>query len=107
MDPRFRFGLKEGDAERRHILLFAVIFVLLFAAMGYSFISTAIRDKVELFDNDYNSRDLLLEEHNRRGRILAAGGEELACLSLTAAQDVPRIGFWPLLLRLAASLVGR
>ena len=39
-------------------------------------------------------------------RVLS-GGEELACLSLTAAQDVPRIGFWPLLLRLAASLVGR
>ena len=39
-------------------------------------------------------------------RVLS-GGEEIACLEITAASDVERIGFWPLLLRLAASLVGR
>ena len=31
-----------------------------------------------LFDNDYNNRETLLEEHHVRGRILSADGEELA-----------------------------
>ena len=87
MDPRFRFGLKEGDAERRHILLFVVVFVLLFAAMGYSFISTAIRDKVELFDNDYNKRDELLEQRNRRGGIYASDRETILASTETWVDD--------------------
>ena len=38
-------------------------------------------------------------------RVLS-GGEELACLSLTAAEAVPRLDFWGLFKRLAGSLVG-
>ena len=63
---------------RRQIVFTALMFVALFAGMTVFFCRYAILHKSELFDNDYNSRDLLLEEHNRRGRILAAGGEELA-----------------------------
>ena len=63
---------------RRQIVFTALMFVALFAGMTVFFCRYAILRKSELFDNDYNSRDLLLEEHNRRGRILAAGGEELA-----------------------------
>ena len=38
--------------------------------------------------------------------VVTRGGEELAHLPLVAARDVGRIGFWGILLRLAASLVG-
>ncbi|MBQ2642140.1 MAG: hypothetical protein IJG15_09100, partial [Lachnospiraceae bacterium] len=58
---------------RRQIVFTALMFVALFAGMTVFFCRYAILRKSELFDNDYNSRDLLLEEHNRRGRILAAG----------------------------------
>ena len=72
MEPIFTPQRPDTGAEKRHILLFAIIFVLLFAAMCYAFISTALRDKVELFDNDYNRRDELLEQKNRRGAIYAS-----------------------------------
>lgn len=65
--------------KARHQIVFtAVLFVLLFAGMTAFFCRYAIVNRRELFDNDYNSRDQLLEEHNRRGRILAEDGKELA-----------------------------
>jgi peptidoglycan glycosyltransferase len=63
---------------RRQIVFTAVIFVLLFAVMTGYFCSYAIVNRRWLFDNDYNNRETLLEEHHVRGRILSADGEELA-----------------------------
>lgn len=63
---------------RRQIVFTAVLFVLLFAGMAAYFCSYALANRRMLFDNDYNDRDSLLEEHNRRGRILASDGEVLA-----------------------------
>ncbi|MBE5998380.1 MAG: penicillin-binding transpeptidase domain-containing protein [Eubacteriales bacterium] len=65
--------------KARHQIVFtAVLFVALFIGMTVYFCHYAIENRRMLFDNDYNSRDLLLEEHNRRGRILASEGEILA-----------------------------
>lgn len=65
--------------KARHQIVFtAVVFVLLFGIMAGYFCNYAILNRRWLFDNDYNSRDALLEEHNVRGRILASDGEELA-----------------------------
>ncbi len=63
---------------RRQIVFTAVVFVVLFAVMSVYFCTYAVINRRWLFDNDYNSRDALLEEHNVRGRILASDGEELA-----------------------------
>lgn len=65
--------------KARHQIVFtAVLFIVLFSVMSAYFCSYAIKNRRELFDNDYNKRDALLEEHNKRGRILSADGEELA-----------------------------
>ena len=63
---------------RRQIVFTAVVFVLLFAVMTVYFCSYAIINRRWLFDNDYNSRDALLEDHNLRGKIKASDGEILA-----------------------------
>ena len=63
---------------RRQIVFTAVVFVLLFAVMTVYFCSYAIINRRWLFDNDYNSRDALLEDHNLRGEIRASDGETLA-----------------------------
>ena len=68
---------REKKAARFHIILFAVVFALLFGWMCFYFTQTAIEDKVELFNNDYNKRDELLETRNRRGRIYASDEETL------------------------------
>ena len=64
--------------SRHQVVFTAVLFVVLFAVMAAYFCSYAVINRRWLFDNDYNSRDSLLEAHNRRGRILSADGEELA-----------------------------
>ena len=66
------------EKARRQIVFTAMLFILLFGAMTAFFCWYAAANRRELFDNDYNSRDMLLETHNRRGRILAGDGEELA-----------------------------
>lgn len=38
---------------------------------------------------------------------VSLGGEEIAQIPLVAETELPRLGFWPLLLRLAEALVGR
>ncbi len=71
--------VESGRKKARHQIVFtAVVFVVLFAVMSAYFCSYAFINRRWLFDNDYNSRDSLLEEHNQRGKILASGGEELA-----------------------------
>ena len=87
MEPIFTPQRPDTGAEKRHILLFAIIFVLLFAAMCYAFISTALRDKVELFDNDYNRRDELLEQKNRRGAIYASDCDTVLASTQTWVDD--------------------
>ena len=66
---------REKKAARINITFFAVLFALLFGWMCFYFTQTAIEDKVELFNNDYNKRDELLEARNRRGRIYASDEE--------------------------------
>ena len=66
---------REKKAARFHIIFFAVLFALLFGWMCFYFTQTAIEDKVELFNNDYNKRDELLEARNRRGSIYASDEE--------------------------------
>ena len=63
---------------RRQIVFTAVVFIVLFGVMTAYLCGYAIINRHWLFDNDYNSRDSLLEAHNQRGRILSADGEELA-----------------------------
>ena len=66
---------REKKAARLNITFFAVLFALLFGWMCFYFTQTAIEDKVELFNNDYNKRDELLEARNRRGSIYASDEE--------------------------------
>ena len=68
---------KARKAARFHILFFAVVFAGLFGWMCFYFTSSAIADKVKLFDNDYNKRDELLETRIRRGNIYASDSETL------------------------------
>ena len=66
---------KERKAARSHIIFFAILFAVLFGWMCFYFTQTAIEDRVELFDNDYNHRDELLATRNRRGGIYASDSE--------------------------------
>lgn len=67
------------EKVRHQIVFTAVIFIVLFALMIVSFTGYATVHRRELFDNDYNGRDVLLEEHNRRGTIFGSrSGEEVA-----------------------------
>ena len=68
---------REKKAARLNITFFAVLFALLFGWMCFYFTQTAIEKKVELFNNDYNKRDELLEARNRRGKIYASDEETL------------------------------
>ncbi len=68
---------KARKATKRHILLFSMVFAVLFSAMTYYFVSTAITNKITLFNNDYNHRDQLLASKNRRGNIYASDSETL------------------------------
>ncbi len=61
-----------------HIVFVGLVFTLLFALMGYSFVSYALNNKRDLFGNNANHRDTLLEDVNRRGSIYASDGTALA-----------------------------
>ena len=74
---------QEKKAARAHIFFFAIAFAVLFGWMCFYFTSTAIEDKVELFDNDYNHRDELLATRNRRGSIYASDSETLLASTQT------------------------
>lgn len=64
-------------SARSHILFFALLFAGLFGWMCFYFTSSALEDRVKLFNNDYNKRDELLETRNRRGSIYASDSETL------------------------------
>ena len=74
---------REKKAARSHIIFFAVIFALLFGWMCFYFTQTAIEERVELFNNDYNHRDELLATRNRRGGIYASDSETLLASTQT------------------------
>ena len=78
---------KEKKAARLHIIFFAVLFAVLFGWMCFYFTQTAIEDRVELFDNDYNKRDELLETKIRRGSIYASDSETLLASTQTQLDD--------------------
>ena len=78
---------KARKAARFHILFFAVVFAGLFGWMCFYFTSSAIADKVKLFDNDYNKRDELLETRIRRGNIYASDSETLLATTETGLDD--------------------
>ena len=84
---RWERAEKEKKAARAHIIFFAVAFALLFGWMCFYFTQTAIEDRVELFDNDYNKRDELLETRNRRGSIYASDSETLLASTETSMDD--------------------
>ena len=88
IDPdRWEQAEKEKKAARLHIIFFAVVFAVLFGWMCFYFTQTAIEDKVELFDNDYNKRDELLETRNRRGSIYASDSETLLASTETSLDE--------------------
>ena len=77
--PQGGVYVESARKKARHQIVFtAVLVIALFAGMTAYFCHYAVANRRTLFDNDYNSRDALLEQHNRRGKILAAGGETLA-----------------------------
>ena len=78
---------REKKAARSHIIFFAVIFALLFGWMCFYFTQTAIEERVELFNNDYNHRDELLATRNRRGGIYASDSETLLASTQTDLDD--------------------
>ena len=78
---------KEKKTARRQMTFFAVLFALLFGWMCFYFTQTAIENKVELFDNDYNHRDELLAARNRRGSIYASDSETLLASTQTDQDD--------------------
>ena len=78
---------REKKGARTHIIFFAVLFAVLFGWMCFYFTQTAIEDRVELFDNDYNHRDELLATRNRRGSIYASDSETLLASTQTDLND--------------------
>ena len=78
---------REKKAARSHIIFFAVVFALLFGWMCFYFTQTAIEDRVELFNNDYNHRDELLATRNRRGSIYASDSETLLASTQTELDE--------------------
>ena len=78
---------KEKKTARSQMTFFAVLFALLFGWMCFYFTQTAIENKVELFDNDYNHRDELLAARNRRGSIYASDSETLLASTQTDMDD--------------------
>lgn len=78
---------KEKKTARRQMTFFAVLFALLFGWMCFYFTQSAIENKVELFDNDYNHREELLAMRNRRGSIYASDSETLLASTQTDQDD--------------------
>ena len=78
---------KEKKTARRQMFSFAVLFAMLFGWMCFYFTQTAVENKVELFDNDYNHRDELLAMRNRRGGIYASDAETLLASTQTDMDD--------------------
>lgn len=78
-------GIQVGstrDRVRKQIIFTGILFVALFVIMTASFTGYATFHRRELFDNDYNGRDVLLEEHNRRGTIFGnQNGEKVVLAS--------------------------
>ena len=62
-------------SARSHILFFALLFAGLFGWMCFYFTSSALEDRVKLFNNDYSKRDELLETRNGLGSIYASDSE--------------------------------
>lgn len=84
-DPAQREKMdKKRRATKRHIAMFTVVFAALFVWMGYYFVRYALENRVELFNNDYNKRDELLESRNRRGNIYASDAETLLATTETS-----------------------
>ena len=69
---------EEIRRDRRSACKVALFFVLAFVLCGLYTGWYALHNRVELFSNDYNNRDELLMERNRRGTIYAADRTELA-----------------------------
>lgn len=65
------------DKARHQIIFTAAVFILLFCIMTVSVCHYAIVNQRRFFDNEYNRRELLLEEHNRRGTIYSTGDYDL------------------------------
>ncbi len=78
---------KEKKAARVHIGFFAILFAVLFGWMCFYFTQTAIEDRVELFNNNYNHRDELLATRNRRGSIYASDAQTLLASTQTDLDD--------------------
>ena len=66
---------------KRNTIRFAAAFIALFAVMTVYFVYGAVANRVELFSNDYNHRDQLLEKRNLRGTIYAGDGETVLAYS--------------------------
>ncbi len=78
---------KNRKLTKRHIFLTALFVVILFAAMTCYFVRTAVVDRVELFNNDYNHRDQLLLNQNKRGNIYASDSETLLATSNVSVDE--------------------
>ena len=87
MEPNYNDNRAKSSTVRGRIMLFTIIFIILFAVMCFSFISAAMRDRVELFNNEYNHRDELLEQKNRRGGIYASDCETILASTQTWETD--------------------
>lgn len=78
---------RKRRAAKRHIVFFTLLFVALFVYMAYYFVSYAVENRVELFNNDYNKRDELLESRNKRGNIYASDAQTLLATTQTSTDS--------------------
>lgn len=91
-DPSQRERMeRKRRAAKRHIVMFSVVFVALFVWMGCYFVRYALENRVELFNNDYNKRDELLESRNRRGNIYASDSETLLATTETSVDSEAKV----------------
>lgn len=70
--------IKKRKKKNPEIMFVTWIFTGLFLVMSCYIVQYALTHKQELINNSYNGRQQMLLAQNRRGRILAAGGEVLA-----------------------------
>ncbi len=76
--PKSRYPILEAQWQ------IALAYLILFGLLIHHILQFNATDKAELFDNKYNLRQFVLEDHTIKGNIYASGGELLASSQLDA-----------------------
>lgn len=82
---------QKNNQQNKQMHLVILVFFAIFLAMSVFFMWYNLKNKSELFNNSYNSRQELMAQENIRGTIYSSDGETLAYTQVAADQSEKRI----------------